>query len=208
MRALPLLVLLAACDFDVRLENPGTTMRADATDDGMLEVEICPGPSFLFCSSGAFHVTVGNLTQPAMTSGFLDTALHADFAIDGAATLVKVTRDSDGAGASVTLPEPFTLAARVEPDGVHMRWRPSGRHETMHWQTTSCGDTYEDGDDVPDDAGEVFVPRPPKASCPVTITLRRVRAGTVDARFARGSSIEGAQRRAMTFWAAGGRGAH
>ena len=120
MRSLPLLLLVAACNYDLDLTTDGTTMSAVARAGATTQVTVCPGPHGIFdCAEGNFHASLGNVDQPTSP-----TFLGGSAATFPAATgTVVVTRDGDGARASVDLPPAFTgLSVERGDDGVTLRW--------------------------------------------------------------------------------------
>jgi hypothetical protein len=208
--ALITIVLSAGCSLDLHTE--GTEIVATATGDGRTEVTICAGPrGLLECNvDDSFTVSSGQQQLDATVTPFAAGGQSATLDGDAPGTRVVVTRDRDGATATLTLPDRFDLTLPA-PDGqasrgddVDLAWTPAGTRDSMAWTavldcdggfTASYGDptfdlgaTRIDQGDIPESTG----------SCGdvLTIELARLRSGTVSG-FEDQSSATGEQRRSV-----------
>lgn len=117
----------------------------------------------------------------------------------------------DGAPSSAfTLPEPFALTtdpADIDPTApVQITWEPAGSsYQTVLEVTGECiGGGIRD---LEGDGGATTVPsslleqivEQPGASCPVTVTIAKVRGGRLDPSYGEGGLVQAVQRRSLNF---------
>jgi hypothetical protein len=192
----------AACDMDLSLESPGTSITATAAGDGTTGVVICAGPrGLLDCNTAeTFTVALDGVEVEARLPLFSFGQQYAWFEVGEPGSEVLVTRHRDGATARVTLPEEFELEVRQDGD-VELRWSPSGTEDPVRWTAIrDCdgGFSASYGDDEDDDgASSIDRDELPESSgsCgdAVSIELARQREGTLSAGFEEESTIAGRQ---------------
>jgi hypothetical protein len=120
------------------------------------------------------------------------------------------TVDAGAPTSTVTLPDAFTLAAlpasQSRASALTIAWSPTGSTDPTSWAANgSCiagasGTITVDQGTLGIPAGTlVAAPGQASASCSVTVTFTRTRAGTLDPHFGDGGAIAGQQTRTATF---------
>jgi hypothetical protein len=203
-------ILAGGCFNGLDFDSTATTMNATVAADGAAVVRICSHPGLLTCEAAAsFHASLDG--EERATTVDLFGARVAAFpagAADGA--VLRVTRDGDGASATVSVPEGFTLdgpAAVRAGNGITISWQPSARPGRMTWSAEiACqsgrlaallGDAVADTGTLAIAASRL--PAPDNSDCTATVTLRRERDGSVDDAFEDGSRLVAAQERTISF---------
>lgn len=160
-------------------------------------------------------VQVGDLTQPLdeQSLGPL-TSYRTTVAIADPEQPFTVSLDrtlDDGAPATTfSLPEPFQITTepdQIDPsEAIQVAWEPSGTSEQLRLEVS--GECIDGGiRDLTNDDGVTTVPsdyldsvmEQPGASCPVEITISKIRGGTLDPAYGEGGQAQGVQSRSVSF---------
>lgn len=195
-------------EFEVVADGSGSS-RASAR----LKVGGDDSNTFLTLESGdRLEVTVGDETR-TLTRG--DNYWYsATFQIDAADTefafaFIRTENDETAPRSVVALPAPFqlemgTTEASRAADDVAFSWDPPGSGE-LHWDVEGDCVWMEFG--VTPDDGSHDIPREDMRShqndqaesCPVELTVERVRSGSIDPAFTEGGAAVAYQRRLQSF---------
>jgi len=120
------------------------------------------------------------------------------------------TLDDGAPSSTFAVPEPFALTtdpAEIDPtEPVQIAWEPSGSaYQTLLEVSGECiGGGVRD---LEGDGGATTIPsslleqiaEQPGASCPVNVTISKVRGGQLDQGFGEGGLVQGVQRRSLSF---------
>jgi hypothetical protein len=150
-----------------------------------------------------------------LTKGQLATIIEyaatftGDDSGDAFVVSLKRTVDAGAPSSTATLPDTFTLGAaptsQSRASALTLTWSPSGSTDAMTWQASGDCITTASGT-IAGDPGTVTIPAATltaiqgqsTASCSVTMTVFRSRAGTLDAHFGDGGTISAQQSRTAT----------
>lgn len=189
--------------------NGTTTVTAELFEgnpDQLIFVDLEPGDQLVASAGGdsATLVKAQLVTIISYTAG-LPTGNEGD------EITIDFQREVDaGAPSSVAvIPAPFTVdpvvASSSRATAMTLTYSPADTGDDMRWDAT--GDCIQTGTGAAgDDTGSITIPASglvtasgqTTASCTVTLSITRVRAGTVDAHF-KGGNISGEQTRTVTF---------
>lgn len=160
-------------------------------------------------------VQVGDLTQPlqevslgALTS-YRTTMAVADPELPFSVSLDR-TLDEGAPNTTFSLPESFqitTQADQIDPsEAIQIAWEPSGTSDQLRLEVS--GECIDGGiQDLTGDDGVTTVPsdyldsvvEQPGASCPVEVTISKIRSGTLDPAYGEGGLAQGVQSRSVSF---------
>ena len=195
-------------EFEVVADGSGSS-RASAR----LKVGGDDSNTFLSLESGdRLEVTVGEETRTLTAAD--NYRYSATFQIDAADTefefaFIRTENDETAPRSVVALPAPFqlemgTAEASRAADDVAFSWDPPGSGE-LRWNVE--GDcVWRESDVTPDDGSHDIAREDMRAqgndeaeSCPVQLTVERVRSGSVDPAFTEGGAAVAYQRRIQSF---------
>lgn len=205
-------VMLTGCSLDLSFESEATTIHANAGETGT-RVTICAGPQgLLSCNTDEeFQVFLGNEFREATLPFLSFGTKEAFFDTNAAGSEIRVIRTRDGAFATATLPEPFTLAGPAptdvltRDDSFELTWEPDGRDKMIMDFTLDCDGAlyFHDDIEIDDDGSQVVAidgfPEGEPGLCRASVELRRTRRGSIDSKYADDSSIDGRQVRSIEF---------
>lgn len=219
-RYLPAILLAAACGTTQSdsLLTSGMSAEISAVSNGSgttaVTAELFNGDpdQLIFVDLDAndqLVATAGSQSDPMtqqQLGNIIDYTAQFSIADGGTQITVDLQRDIDAGAPSstATLPAPFTLGALASSASraadLVVTWGPSGAGDPMSWQVEgSCvataSGTMTDTGSVTIAAGALVLASGTNVptSCSVTLSVFRVRSGTLDSHFGHGGSISAEQ---------------